>query len=116
MFSPNSPGLRGGRRVGVVSFGRFAGEGVEELGGEEVDLGAVEGDGVFADEVAVADSGAAVGVVLDAEVGEELDGGLAELREGVGGTRVDGEDGGDRRVGGALLPVLQVSRCSKGVT
>ena len=95
----------------------FACEGVEEFGGEEVDLSAVGGGGVAADEEAVADGGAAVGVALDAEAREEVNGGLGELGEGVGGVQVDGEDvrHGDRVVRcGWVVPGLVALRRASG--
>ena len=59
--------------------GGVVGEGVEELGFEKMDLGEVGGGRVFADEIAVAHGGAAVGVALHAEAGNEVDGGLGIL-------------------------------------
>ena len=81
-----------GEEVGGFILVGFTCEGVEEFGVEEVDLGAVGGFCVLADEVAVADGGAAVGVALYAEIGEEVDAGLGEFREGVGGAAAGGED------------------------
>ena len=69
---------------------------VEELVGEEMDLGEVGRGGIAADQIAMADGGAAVGVTFNAEAGEEMDGGLGELGEGVRGVEVDGGDGGWR--------------------
>lgn len=60
-------------------------EGVEEgFEWEEVDLFVVWGEGGAARVVGVLDGGAAVGVVLDAEGGEECDGGVGGSGEGVG--------------------------------
>jgi len=88
--------------VAGVEVEAVAVEVLQELDGEEVDLGEVGGGGFAAAEVAVADGGAAVGVVLDAELGEEVDLGLGLLGEGVGGAQVDGEDLGYGHYGQVL--------------
>ena len=90
----------------IVVLVSFADEHVQEFGVQEVDLGAVWGGGVSAGEVTVADSGAAMGVSLNAEAGEKVDGGLGEFRKGVGRTEVHGEDDGLRHERGTCLPVL----------
>jgi len=61
--------------------------------GEEVDLFEIWGEGGFAGVISVLDGGAAVGVGLDAEGGQEEDGGLGCLGEGVGWGEVGGVDG-----------------------
>ena len=76
-----------------------AGECLKELGLEEMYLGEVGRGGVLANEVAVADGGAAVSVALHAKAGEQVDGGLGKLGEGVGRAAVDGDDGRHRAAG-----------------
>ena len=71
----------------------------EELGVEEMDLGEVGASGVFSDVVEVLDGLPEVGVALDAEAGEEVNGGLRVLGEAVGLGERDGEDGWGHGVG-----------------
>jgi hypothetical protein len=75
------------------------GELVEELGGEEMDLSEVGSAGGLALEVEVLSGCAAVGVVLDAFVGDEGERGLGLLGEAVGGGGGGGEDVRHRVVG-----------------
>ncbi len=60
------------------------GRGEEGFEREEVDLLVVWGEGRLARVVGVLDGGAAVGVVVDAEGGEESYGGMGAFGEGVG--------------------------------
>lgn len=89
-------GVDGGKEGGVEC------ESVEEFGVEEVDLGPISGGWVLAAEVAMLDGGAAVGIALNAKVGEEMDGGLGVFREGVGRVEAGGKDGGLGHVCGYL--------------
>ncbi len=84
------------RKHGLVVIA--AEEGAEQgFEGEEVDLFVVWGEGRFARVVGVLDGGPAVGVVLDAEGGQESYGGVGGFGEGVvrgEGGCVDGHCGG----------------------
>ena len=71
-----------------------AGEIVEELRGEEMDLHAVGRGGIAPHKVAVTNGRAAVGVAFDSLTGEQAKEGLGMLGEGVGGAAVNGKDEG----------------------
>ena len=72
--------------------GRFGCERIQELGLEEMHLGEVRRGGVAADEIAMTHGGAAVGVTIDTEAGEQVNGGLGSLEKVCFGVKADGEN------------------------